>query len=102
MQFKENKKIERMVCGGLSGVCSKTLLLPLDLIKKRLQVQGFAGRSEVQYRNVFHCASKIVQEEGFRAFYRGAVPSVLKVCLIFFTTYYYHISLTHFVGNKII
>ena len=73
-----------MVCGGLSGVCSKTLLLPLDLIKKRLQVQGFAGRSELQYTNVFHCASKIVQEEGVRAFYRGAIPSVVKVYLISF------------------
>lgn len=32
--------VESFVAGGLSGMCSKLLTLPLDTVKKRMQVQG--------------------------------------------------------------
>lgn len=30
-----------LVCGCLAGVCAKTSVYPLDVARKRLQIQGF-------------------------------------------------------------
>ncbi len=50
------------------------------------QVQGFEkARSSFgsvsRYRGFFHCLGTVYKEEGALAFYKGAVPTVLKVKL---------------------
>ncbi|KAF9898669.1 mitochondrial thiamine pyrophosphate transporter [Lobosporangium transversale] len=40
--------LEEMLCGGISGVISKTAVYPLDMVRKRLQIQG----SEQQRINI--------------------------------------------------
>lgn len=73
-----------LVCiGGLAGVISKTILYPMDLAKKRLQIQGFA-----QYRKTFgtffectgllHCMKQTIKMEGFFGLYKGLYPSMWK------------------------
>lgn len=42
---------------------------PADVIKTRLQVVARAGQTT--YSGVFDCARKILQQEGFRAFWKG-------------------------------
>ena len=57
--------------------CS-VVLYPLDLLKRRLMVQGHGGAQQ-KYRNGAHAAVTIVREEGVRGLYRGILPSYMKV-----------------------
>ena len=45
-------------------------MTPADVIKTRLQVAARAGQTS--YTGVIDCFRKIMQEEGFRALWKGA------------------------------
>lgn len=47
-----------------------SLVTPADVIKTRLQVAARAGQTT--YTGVIDCFRKILKEEGFRAFWKGA------------------------------
>ena len=70
--------------GGLSGLITKTLTFPMDTVKKRLQVQGFAeGRAAMgatpQYHGFWHCFVTILRTEGItRGLFKGWVPGIIK------------------------
>ncbi|XP_078257990.1 mitochondrial thiamine pyrophosphate carrier [Rhinoraja longicauda] len=85
--------VHNLVCGGCAGIISKTLTYPLDLLKKRLQVDGFQKAriafGQVQtYEGFLDCVSQLARGEGLRGFYKGLSPSILKAAfstgLIFF------------------
>lgn len=85
---------ESLVCGALSGICSKGIIYPLDMVKKRLQVQGFHEArgtfGKVQsYSGMLNCFKVVAKEEGVAGFFKGLAPSTLKaglsVALIFCT-----------------
>lgn len=74
---------QSLLCGGLAGVCAKSGVYPLDVIKKRLQVQGFEearrpfGRV-THYTGFLHCIATIAKQEGMKGLFRGLSPSLLK------------------------
>mmetsp|Transcript_22962 Transcript_22962/g.49755 ORF Transcript_22962/g.49755 Transcript_22962/m.49755 type:complete len:498 (+) Transcript_22962:85-1578(+) len=68
------------LAGTIAGGTSKLLVYPLDTIKKRLQAQATIGLNHRQYKSMVDCAVTMMKEEGFAAFYRGLVPTVLKSC----------------------
>ncbi|XP_055609557.1 mitochondrial thiamine pyrophosphate carrier-like [Uranotaenia lowii] len=86
--------IELFICGGLAGLCTKLLVYPLDLAKKRMQIQGFAksrqtfGRHFV-CKSMFNCMYIIVKQEGFVGLYKGLYPALLKAC--FMSAFYFAI-----------
>ncbi|KAL8757088.1 MAG: hypothetical protein Q9199_002489 [Rusavskia elegans] len=71
-------------CAGIiSGVLAKSGIFPLDLIRKRLQVQGpmrarYAGGSIPVYKGVLATGRVIVAKEGWRGLYRGLGISLVK------------------------
>ncbi|KRZ52265.1 Mitochondrial thiamine pyrophosphate carrier [Trichinella nativa] len=78
-----NDVTKAIVCGGAAGVAAKSLLYPLDVLKKRLQVVGFEqartsfGRT-FHYSGFVHCIISTVFQEGYTGLYKGFLPSILK------------------------
>lgn len=74
---------ESALAGLLAGALGKLTLMPLDTIKKRLQVQGFeAARrpfgQQQGYQGSLHCFREVVTTEGLLGLYKGASPAVVK------------------------
>lgn len=72
------------VAGVLASVFAKTATFPLDLVRKRLQVQGPMRARYVHtnipiYAGVFGALHSIWLKEGVRGWYRGLTVSLLKV-----------------------
>jgi len=65
---------QRLLAGGLAGVTSQITIYPLEVIRSRLAVSGPSV-----YRGVIDCFQKTVQQDGFKAFYRGINPSLLGI-----------------------
>lgn len=68
-----------LACGSLSGIASSTFTFPLDLVRRRMQLEGAAGRARVYQTGLFGTFGHIVRTEGFRGMYRGILPEYCKV-----------------------
>ncbi|RDL38336.1 Mitochondrial thiamine pyrophosphate carrier 1 [Venustampulla echinocandica] len=69
--------------GVIASVISKTGVFPLDLIKKRLQIQGptrskYVHKNIPVYQGVFKTFRHIIKSEGPRGLYRGLTVSLIK------------------------
>ncbi|KAH8674788.1 mitochondrial thiamine pyrophosphate carrier 1 [Tricladium varicosporioides] len=69
--------------GVIASVIAKTGVFPLDLIRKRLQVQGptrsrYIHKNIPVYRGVFRTMQHILKNEGTRGLYRGLTVSLFK------------------------
>jgi solute carrier family 25 phosphate transporter 23/24/25/41 len=63
----------------LNSIFIVAATFPLDLVKRRMQLQGAAGTSSVQKSTITGTIRDILQREGLRGFYRGIAPEYLKV-----------------------
>ncbi|XP_064622688.1 solute carrier family 25 member 48-like [Lineus longissimus] len=68
-----NGIIAGSIAGGLSGVTMWTTIMPIDVIKTRLQSDSLG----VKYKGIVDCAVKTYKSGGIRTFYSG-----LLVCAI--------------------
>lgn len=73
--------------GALAGLASKTLVYPLDLVKKRLQIRGFEEARKnfgkvVVYKGLFECLVNTVREEGYLGLFKGFTPSLIKAASV--------------------
>ncbi|XP_041347665.1 tricarboxylate transport protein, mitochondrial-like [Gigantopelta aegis] len=62
--------------GAIAGAASVFGNTPIDVIKTRMQ-----GLEASKYKNMFDCAVQIFKLEGPKAFYKGTVPRLSRVCL---------------------
>ncbi|KAG0504078.1 hypothetical protein HPP92_004150 [Vanilla planifolia] len=60
----------RLGAGACAGIIAMSATYPMDMVR---------GRITVQYRGMFHALGMVYREEGFRALYKGWLPSVIGV-----------------------
>ncbi|MED6106470.1 hypothetical protein PIB30_005105 [Stylosanthes scabra] len=72
-------------CGLAAGTCAKLVCHPLDVVKKRFQIEGlqrhprYGARVEHHaYRNMFDAMNRILRLEGWAGLYKGILPSTVK------------------------
>lgn len=73
-----------MVCGSLAGLCAKIAIYPLDLAKKRLQIQGFERKmfgQNFKCDGLIDCIRKTCKFEGLLGLYKGLSPSLIKAVI---------------------
>lgn len=60
--------------GALAGAAAQMSAHPLDVVRKRLQVQGING-NPVLYKTTFDCFAGVAKKEGMGALYKGLGPA---------------------------
>lgn len=63
--------------GALAGTVAQTVCHPLDVLRKRLQLQGINGRP-VLYKSMLQAAKGIVKSEGPGSLFRGLQPMYIS------------------------
>ncbi|XP_031157088.1 tricarboxylate transport protein B, mitochondrial [Sander lucioperca] len=74
-----NKAINPLITGlfgAVAGAASVFGNTPLDVVKTRMQ-----GLEAHKYKSTLDCAMKIMKHEGPKAFYKGTVPRLGRVCM---------------------
>ncbi|KAH7373326.1 hypothetical protein KP509_17G050000 [Ceratopteris richardii] len=82
--------LTKLGCGAVAGTVGQTVAYPLDVIRRRMQMVGWRDASSVitadgqaktpvQYAGMVDTFRKTVQNEGFRALYKGLIPNSVKV-----------------------
>lgn len=73
------KHVPKLLVGLFGGIAGATSVLgntPLDVVKTRMQSLDAA-----KYKNTLDCARTIWKNEGAKAFYKGTLPRMSRVCL---------------------
>lgn len=91
--------------GVLASIFSKTAVFPLDLVRKRLQVQGptrsrYVHRNIPEYRGVVRTLQMILQKEGIRGAYRGLTVSLVKAAPASAVTMWTYERVLHFLMRR--
>ncbi|KAK2968577.1 hypothetical protein RJ640_009405 [Escallonia rubra] len=76
---KDSPVLISLACGSLAGIASSTVTFPLDLVRRRMQLEGAGGRARVYKTGLIGTFRDIVRAEGLGGLYRGILPEYYKV-----------------------
>ncbi|KAB5538754.1 hypothetical protein DKX38_016287 [Salix brachista] len=69
--------VSQLVSGGVAGALSKSCTAPLARLTILFQVQGMhSDVATLRNASIWHEASRIIREEGFRAFWKGNLVTI--------------------------
>lgn len=91
MDGAELNPVAKLSLSAMSGTFSQTVTYPLDVIRRRMQMEGFGGKP-VENHSIAQCVRSIYVKYGWRGFYKGLhlnIAKVVPVVSIGFVTYDY-------------
>lgn len=65
-------------CAQISAIAAGYVSYPFDTVRRRLQMQSDVIPANWKYNGMSDCFSKIMKEEGWMAFYKGAGANALR------------------------
>jgi len=68
--------VASLVAGGCAGTSFWLSCYPIDVIKSKMQTAPVDGTSP--YKSYAHCIKTMYQKEGWRAFFRGLSPCLVR------------------------
>ncbi|GMJ00146.1 ATP/phosphate carrier 2 [Hibiscus trionum] len=77
VQDSEPGPLVQLGCGTISGALGATCVYPLQVIRTRMQAQR--ATADVAYNGMSDVFWKTFRNEGYRGFYKGLFPNLLKV-----------------------
>ncbi|KAE8661956.1 Mitochondrial substrate carrier family protein isoform 2 [Hibiscus syriacus] len=77
LQDSEPGPIVQLGCGTISGALGATCVYPLQVIRTRMQAQR--ATADAAYNGMSDVFWKTLRNEGYRGFYKGLFPNLLKV-----------------------
>ncbi|KAG8079000.1 hypothetical protein GUJ93_ZPchr0007g6267 [Zizania palustris] len=99
--------IQLFLCGFAAGTLSKAACHPLDVVKKRFQIEGlkrhprYGARIESStYKGMYHALKEIVAKEGFGGLYKGLFPSLVKSAPAGAVTFVAYEYISDWIGSK--
>ena len=69
-------KLQKFLCGAMSGLTVAVTTYPLDLVRTRLCAQEGL---QSEYRGIADCFMKTLKREGAPGLYRGLVPTIAGI-----------------------
>lgn len=66
-----------LIAGGAGGLLFWTVIYPVDVIKSAIQTDA-PNRSLRKYKGTIDCAQKLYEDGGWKRFYRGFSPCLLR------------------------
>lgn len=76
---KTKVTLVNMASGALSGVASTLVIYPLDVLRRRMQLQGLHRSQPGQKKGALNEVLTILRVEGFAGMYRGLTPELCKI-----------------------
>ncbi len=73
---KDTPAYKTALYGGLAGEALWLASYPLDVVKSKMQTDGFGARQ--RYRTMRDCFAQTWRAEGFMGFWRGLGPTLLR------------------------
>ncbi|KAF8513913.1 mitochondrial carrier [Hysterangium stoloniferum] len=64
--------------GAAAGYALWACIYPIDVIKSRMQTDGFTTETGRKYGTTLDCFKKVLKTEGGAAFTRGLVPTIIR------------------------
>jgi len=80
MNKNKNKILNPFIlasCGAISGILTKTIVVPLERVKLLYQVQGYYGT--MKYLSISQSIIKILKDDGIKGLYYGNYAKIIRI-----------------------